>query len=151
MTDLEERFWSKVNVAGSDECWLWTAHLCTGYGRIKVAGKDILAHRVAYQLVRGDIPEGMDVDHRCLNRPCVNPAHLRLVTRKQNNEHQRAAYRNSRSGARGVHPDRGRWRATVRHNGTLVHVGMFTSIEEADSAARAKRLELFTHSDMDRQ
>jgi hypothetical protein len=78
-----ERFWSKV--AKGDECWVWTAYLDErGYGRVGFNGKVQYAHRVAYQLEVGPIPEGAHILHSCDNPPCVNPAHLRAGTRSDN-------------------------------------------------------------------
>jgi len=47
-------------------------------------GKNKVAHRISYELLKGDIPEGLDLDHLCRNRGCVNPDHLEPVTRKEN-------------------------------------------------------------------
>jgi len=82
---LEERFWAKVDKSG--ECWLWTASkVVEGYGqffagRRSAAGhpQPTRAHRVAYELLVGPIPEGMTLDHLCRNRACVNPTHLEPV------------------------------------------------------------------------
>lgn len=79
---FEERFWAKVDRGGSG-CWLWRAHTTrptNGYGVVRRNGRMQLAHRVAYELLVGPIPEGLDLDHRCRTRLCVNPAHLEPVT-----------------------------------------------------------------------
>lgn len=55
-----------------------------GYGRQNVNGKWCQAHRLAWESVNGPIPDGMQIDHVCRNRRCINPAHLELVTRKEN-------------------------------------------------------------------
>lgn len=153
LIDPNIRFWAKVDKSG--ECWNWTGYVMpTGYGQFGVSKRDIvLAHRFAYTVTVGDIPEGLVLDHICHNRKCVRPDHLRLATRKQNNENQLGAHRDSKSGIRGVSWSKslGKWRAQVGHNGKFVHLGYFDSIEDADVAARAKRNELFTHNDSDRR
>lgn len=82
---LKERFEEKVTPEPNTGCWLWTACGTTdGYGQIKV-GKDMVrAHRVAWTLYRGAIPDGMHILHRCDTPPCVNPDHLYLGTHQQN-------------------------------------------------------------------
>lgn len=145
----EERFWSKVD--RTDTCWNWTATTeVTGYGRFTLRGKKVLAHRFSYEQSIGAIPEGMFIDHTCHVRHCVNPDHLRPVTKKQNGEHRAGASRNSKSGVLGVSPYRDHWRATMCHNGALIYVGAFSSVAEAEAAVIAKRLELFTHNDLDK-
>jgi len=75
-----ERFWAAAGSPGPD-CWLWSAaRTGAGYGVLAVAGKMLLAHRFAYELLVGPIPEGLQIDHLCRNRGCVNPAHLEPVT-----------------------------------------------------------------------
>lgn len=142
---MEERFWSKVDKSG--DCWLWTAAVVAnrGYGLFSVAGRLKLAHRFSYEIFNGPIPEGMQVDHRCHVRRCVNPFHLRLVTPKQNSENRSGAQRNSSSGVRGVYRQKatGRWCARVGHNGKTIHVGYFDDLAEAERAVIAKRSELF--------
>ncbi|WP_079171410.1 HNH endonuclease signature motif containing protein [Streptomyces sp. CC53] len=86
--ELEERFWSKVDwdIHDEDRCWAWEAtKIWNGYGRFKVTRTCLgLAHRIAYELEVGEIPEGMVIDHQCGVRHCVNPSHLRAVTPRQN-------------------------------------------------------------------
>ena len=66
-------------------CWLWTRALYSnGYGAIAFHGVSRIAHRLSYEAHVGPIPVGMDLDHLCRNRCCVNPAHLEPVTRKVN-------------------------------------------------------------------
>lgn len=82
---IEERFWEKVDKRGGLDCWLWKAGRHEqGYGQIKVKGKTLLAHRVAYQLRYGELPEGHCVLHDCDNPPCCNPAHLFSGTQNDN-------------------------------------------------------------------
>lgn len=80
-----ERFWTKVDK--SDACWIWrgaTTKPENGYGQIRLDGKMQVAHRIAYELEVGQIPSGMDLDHLCRVRLCVNPAHLEPVSPYEN-------------------------------------------------------------------
>lgn len=148
----DDLFWPKVDKSG--ECWEWTAGKDEhGYGRFWALGRSRGAHRIAYMLLVGDIPQGKSVDHKCHNRSCVNPEHLRLVTNKQNGEHRISARSDSKSGVLGVswHRRDRKWYAQVMHNGKQNFVGAYPTIEEAEAAVRAKRLELYTHNDADRR
>lgn len=153
---IEDRFWAKVDKQeGDDPCWFWTACLShAGYGRLGRGKGVVLAHRFAYELLVGPIPEGMELDHRasCAKR-CVNPAHLRPTTHKQNHENRAGAQRNNRSsGVRGVtwHKKNKKWQAQTKHHGKYVFVGLFDNPKAAELAVIAKRNELFTHNDQDR-
>lgn len=79
-----ERFWSKID-RQPDGCWLWTAGTNRGgYGTFYFDGRDVKAHRFAYQTLVGPIPEGLVIDHLCRTRACVNPSHLDPVTAEEN-------------------------------------------------------------------
>jgi hypothetical protein len=74
-------------------CWIWQLKTMkkTGYGTLGIKGKHYLAHRVYYEQARGPIPEGMQLDHLCRVRECVNPDHLEPVTPQENTRRSRAA------------------------------------------------------------
>lgn len=145
-----DRFWMKVQKGPG--CWPWTGAATEGYGHFTdtAEGKTHAAHRLAYQLLVGPIPEGMQLDHQCRNTLCANPAHLRPVSNKQNNEHKGGANRNSTTGILGVYRRKARFIAVVMHNRKQVYGGSFANLEEAADAARDLRISLFTHNDADR-
>lgn len=129
--------------------------LCSieGCGKAVLAkGRYSDAHRVAYELEYGPIPQGIEIDHTCFNRPCVRVAHLRPVTRKQNQEHSQGAMANSKSGVRGVYwsAPRRKWLGEVEHNGKIVSAGAYDTLANAEWAVVALRNKLHTHNDKDR-
>lgn len=148
----EQRFWEKVEK--TDGCWQWTG-ACNdkGYGQLSIGARIIYAHRFSWEWHYGPIHRRLDIDHTCFSHGCVNPGHLRPATRKQNMENLPGLQKNNTSGVRGVWWDkaRDRWIARVNHNQRPVHVGRFVRLEDAEAAVLAKRLELFTHNDLDRR
>lgn len=91
-----QRFYDKVEVADSG-CHLWTAYVMpNGYGTFKFEGRMVMAHRFAYELEVGSIPNGLQIDHLCRIRNCVNTSHLEPVTHKEN--HIRAAGKHCKFG-----------------------------------------------------
>ncbi|GAA2940792.1 HNH endonuclease signature motif containing protein [Glutamicibacter bergerei] len=138
----------------TDSCWQWTGAIRKdGYVSFLYRGETMNAHRASFMIHVGEIPPGKEIDHRCRNRSCVNPEHLRIVTTKQNSENRATESVAGKSGYRGVHwhAQSGKWRAGVMHHGVHHYLGGFDDPAEAGEAARLKRLELFTHNDIDRR
>ena len=85
-TSLEDRL--LLNSDRSGACWNWTGRLnsTSGYGEIRLRGAYFgVAHRIAYETWVGPVPEGLQLDHLCRVRSCINPAHLEPVTQGENN------------------------------------------------------------------
>lgn len=80
-----DRFYSKVDDDSDSLCWNWTAGKNqNGYGMFKLYGGTMMAHRAAWLMLEGEIPDGMELDHLCRNRSCVNPDHLQPVSHAEN-------------------------------------------------------------------
>ena len=80
-----QRFVGKIDFGAYDECWNWMGQCKPKrYGQFKSNGRTLLAHRTSYELFRGEIPEGLVIDHLCKNTFCVNPSHLDAVTQQEN-------------------------------------------------------------------
>lgn len=110
-----ETFWGFV--LKTDQCWIWTGEIIkSGYGRFSFKNKKTLAHRLAYELVVGPIPEGRELDHlchsrdvsclggyECPHRRCVRPDHLEPVTSIENN-HRGRNFQSAKTHCRNGHP-----------------------------------------------
>lgn len=80
-----KHFQAKIELDILTGCWLWKGtKIWNGYGRFFIKGKLILAHRVSYEHWHGRIPNGLQIDHLCRTRSCVNPSHLEPVTPIEN-------------------------------------------------------------------
>lgn len=147
----EARFKRRVLVTA--DCWFWNGTLMrNGYATFYNGVRRQLVHRYSYELHYGPIPDGMQVDHICHTRNCVNPKHLRAVTPKQNCENLSGPSTRSTTGIRGVYwaKHARKWLVRVGHRGKAHHGGYFLDKREAEAAAVALRNELFTHNDRDR-
>jgi len=81
---LPDCFWSKVIPEPNSGCWLWTGGgNGKGYGIVHGRSSRV-AHRFSYEMLVGPVPEGLQLDHLCRQRCCVNPAHLEPVTSREN-------------------------------------------------------------------
>lgn len=83
---VELRFWAKIGKVNTEQCWVWQASKYNrGYGCFTITSHNqVSAHRYSYQLLRGPIPAGLELDHLCRNTSCVNPWHLEAVTHQVN-------------------------------------------------------------------
>ncbi len=90
MNTIEARFWAKVKKGNAEECWLWQGWTNgKGYGNLWHGPQPchhILAHRLAWQLVKGSLSEGQMLHHRCEHRNCVNPNHMEVGTRRTHSQ-----------------------------------------------------------------
>jgi hypothetical protein len=83
--DRERGSWEIRDCGYETPCWIWTGGLNEhGYGKASVENRTVLAHRMVYEQEVGPIPDGLDLDHLCEIRACVNPLHVEPVTTGEN-------------------------------------------------------------------
>lgn len=118
-----------------------------GYRYIGIDGKRHYAHRLAWQMVYGSIPDGMEIDHIDHNPSNNRITNLRLVTKAENRQN-RAKDRRNKSGVNGVHwsANAKAWCAQIRHNRHTKTLGYFKSLEEAAAARKAAEAVLGFHA-----
>lgn len=80
-----QRFFDKVLIPSDpNQCWLWRASKKNGYGQFRYNETSGYAHIFIYEMVFGQVPEGKELDHKCMTPYCVNPWHMEPVTHKEN-------------------------------------------------------------------
>ena len=113
-----------------------------GYQATKLAGKEILCHRLAWLIVHGDLPSG-ELDHINGNRSDNRIDNLRCASRSMNNQNRRTAFKSNRLGVLGVtQTKRGTFIARIRVNGKGIHLGVFPTAAEASQAYVAAKRQL---------
>lgn len=146
---VEWRLDQKTNK--TDSCWLWEgATTGLGYGHLYSKGRMIGTHVLSYERHKGQIPEGMFVDHMCHIKNCINPDHLRLATPQQNSQNNPVPQSNSTTGFTGVHyyKSRDKYTSYIEVGGKRKNLGYFKTIEEAWEARKSAELELFSHTNL---
>lgn len=139
----QERFWAKVDKSG--ECWRWTGtRTQDGYGRMRVGDFKAAVHRLAWEWAKGEIPTGLQINHKCHTRDCVRVSHLETATPLENSDDRLGANSGNRSRYRGVtwYRQVQKWRGRVMHRGVSYECGNFDDPAEAFAAVQAKRAEL---------
>lgn len=135
VVDRFERLVEKEPMSG---CWLWNGCAAGRYGHFRIGERAHKAHRAAYLIYRGSIPDGLLVCHKCDNGYCVNPDHLFLGTDQDNATDKSVKGRGapSRQGLPfGVAKTKKRFNAQVRFHGRLYYFGCHATPEEASTAA----------------
>lgn len=128
---------------GTGECWLWTSSVDKyGYGRLNdraLPTRPMSAHRWVFELLVGDIPAEMTVDHICFVKQCVNPAHLQLLTRVENSRRQRRALAHECARGHRFTPENTGWNQFAS--------GPRRYCRECHRAARARRARTYVLAD----
>jgi len=149
---MEQRFWTHVEK--TETCWLWTGAVQnSGYAMVRVPGRKMrVAHRIAYQMCVGPIPDGSVIDHKCRVRHCVNPDHLQAVSPRENAENIDVTPENNKTGHLNVYKRNNAFGyvVIVRSRGERHYGGSHRTLEEAAAAARDLRNRVKTNNLQDR-
>lgn len=139
LTDSPEESFA-VRTKWEGECLIWTGAMNRGYGRIKVDGRDVKAHRYAWERVNGPIPDGMVIDHKCWNTACVNVGHLRVATPSENTRYQQPV--SNATGVKNVTYSHGKYYVNVVKDKRRYYGGGYADLDEAARVAEALRVKL---------
>lgn len=153
--DPVKRFWSKVIIRAADECWEWQGPVSNcGYGNFSVGGKrspdyrQWAAHRYAYTITYGEVPQQLNVCHKCDNRRCVNPSHLFLGTDADNVRDKISKGRDARGSRQGhskiTEADVSRIVEMYNSGKSEIEIGRTVGLSQA-SVSRIVRRETWTH------
>lgn len=129
VNDDIKRFWSYVNK--TDDCWLWIGTINGRYGGFYTKGKNMTAHRYSYELHNGKVPAGLELDHLCRNRLCVNPNHLEAVTHRENVRRGASVLKKKYDLPIGVRLNGTKYRAHKSFYRKVVSIGQFDTPEDA--------------------
>jgi hypothetical protein len=102
MTSVVDRFLSKHTI-NDQGCWIWSGNLDNGYGRFRIKDSCVPAHKFSYLMFVGAMPDGLQVDHLCRVKSCVNPHHLEAVTPKENTTRHRNTIKHCPNGHEYTH------------------------------------------------
>lgn len=135
LKDPIERFWAYVVKTEPEACWLWDGGLSKGYGSYGGLWTK-LAHKISYELTYDKVPLGMQLDHLCHTRNCVNPEHLEVVSNRENTVRGDKVSKKVRSLPVGVQPNRNatKYQALKQWSGDRLYIGTFDTPEQASIA-----------------
>jgi hypothetical protein len=142
--EMKTKRWVEEDRGYKTPCHIWQLSTYgSGYGKVKVGGRNRHAHRVLFEAAFGPVDRSLEIDHMCRQRDCVRLDHLRVATRSQNAQNI-PARPNGTSRYRGVHWNTSRrcWMARVTKGGKSIYLGSFDDEHEAGLVAKTARLRL---------